>query len=39
MKASYEVRDDYLYMQVIGEFTPYSALLLNHELGSAHPRG
>jgi hypothetical protein len=31
MKASYEVRDDYLYMQVIGEFTPCSALLILSE--------
>jgi hypothetical protein len=31
MNASYEVRDDYLYMQVIGEFTPASALLILSE--------
>ena len=28
MKATYEVRDDYLYMQVLGEFTPSSALMI-----------
>jgi hypothetical protein len=32
MDASYEVRDDYLYVQATGEFTPHSARLILSKL-------